>query len=340
METLSMNMDEIQYCPGSLAEGFQTYSPSVLRRMFKGKRVSHILPFDSPDASEETMTLFLENRKRISISGVQEKISFLLDNDSLRPTKLEEQGAYILKPVPRDLMQVELVPANEHLTMQIASQVYGIQTAENVMLFFRNGKPAYITRRFDAINVRSKWGKEDFATLAGKSPDTAGPDFKYTGSYEEAAEIIRNYVAAWRIDMERYFEIIVFNYLFSNGDAHLKNFSLLEAASGEYRLSPAYDLINTNMHVNDTPFALDKGLFADNFGSDYFSRTHQRGWDDFLELGNRIGITDNRAVKMLEKFGEKKPGMEILIQHSFLSSKGKRAFLQHFQTRRNKFISK
>lgn len=334
-----MQISELQYCPGSLAEGFNSYSPLVLDSMFDKKKVSHILPFDSPDSSDETMTLFQENRKRISISGVQEKISFIREDNYLRPTHKEEQGQYILKPIPRDLVQVDLVPANEHLTMQIARQVFGMQTAENAMIFFRNGKPAYITRRFDVRKDGLKWGKEDFASLSGKSPDTAGPDFKYTGSYEEAADIIKRYVAAWRIDMERYFEIIVFNYLFSNGDAHLKNFSLLEAASGDYRLSPAYDLINTNIHVSDTPFALDKGLFADDFGSDYFGRTHKRGWDDFVELGKRIGMVGSRVVKILEKFGAKHLLIETLIQHSFLSMKGKKSYLMHYQARRNMFIS-
>jgi serine/threonine-protein kinase HipA len=41
------------------------------------------------------------------------------------------------------------MPANEHLTMQIARQVYGIETAENALIFFKDGAPAYITKRFD-----------------------------------------------------------------------------------------------------------------------------------------------------------------------------------------------
>jgi serine/threonine-protein kinase HipA len=44
------------------------------------------------------------------------------------------------------------MPANEHLTMQIARQVYGIETAENALIFFKNGAQAYITRRFDVIS--------------------------------------------------------------------------------------------------------------------------------------------------------------------------------------------
>ena len=43
------------------------------------------------------------------------------------------------------------MPVNEHLTMQIAYQVYGIETAENVMIFFGNGEQAYIIKRFDML---------------------------------------------------------------------------------------------------------------------------------------------------------------------------------------------
>jgi serine/threonine-protein kinase HipA len=335
-----MSVPQLKYCPGSLAEGYDTYSPMVIKRLFNGKKVSHLLSFDSPDKSEATLELFLENRKRISISGVQEKLSFILDGAMLRPTRQGEQGTYILKPIPRDLMQVNQVPANEHLTMQMAKQVFGLETAENAMIFFANGQPAYITKRFDINPDGSKKGKEDFASLSGKSPENAGSDFKYTGSYEEAAGCIKKYVAAWRVDMERFFEIIIFNYLFSNGDAHLKNFSLLESQSGEYRLSPAYDLIDTLLHVNDTPFALDGGLFADNYVSSYYQRTHQRGWDDFREFGLRIGVVEKRVEKIIDNYATKHPQIEQFIKYSFLQEKAKRSYFQHYQTRRNKLIAK
>jgi serine/threonine-protein kinase HipA len=209
-----MSQIEIKYCPGTLAEGFTTYSPTCLRNMFNNKKVSHILPYDAPQANEVDAEKFMENRKRISISGVQEKMSLLLSKNILRLTENGEQGTYILKPIPRDLKKVDQVPANEHLTMQIASKVFGINTAQNAMIFFKNGSPAYITKRFDVKQDGSKWGKEDFATLAGRTKDNAGADFKYTYSYEAAAAIIRQYVPAWRVEIEKFFIIVVFNYLF------------------------------------------------------------------------------------------------------------------------------
>ena len=137
-----MNLNELNNCPGTLAEGFNTYSPGCLRNLFNGKKVNHVLPYEPPQQSEEVAEQFMENRKCLSISGVQEKLSFLLEKNQLRLTNEGEQGTYILKPMPRDLKKVDQVPANEHLTMQIAKQVYRINTAENAIIFFKNGQIA------------------------------------------------------------------------------------------------------------------------------------------------------------------------------------------------------
>lgn len=330
-----MNLDELKYCPGTLAEGFTAYSPSCLRNLFSGKKVSHILPYEQPQQSEEVTEQFMENRKRISISGVQEKLSFLLEKNQLRLTKEGEQGTYILKPIPRDLKKVDQVPANEHLTMQIAKQVYGLNTAENAMIFFKNGSPAYITKRFDVKDEGGKWGKEDFATLAGKTKDNAGANFKYEYSYEEIGMLIQKYVPAWRVEIEKYFSLVVFNFLLSNGDAHLKNFSLLESTRGDYLLSPAYDLVNTKLHLDDTDFALDKGLFVDDFKSEQHKKSGHPSKIDFTEFAKRIGVTESRVERLMKPFLKKQPLIETLVSRSFLSNASKRGYLQMYNTKRN-----
>jgi serine/threonine-protein kinase HipA len=303
--------------------------------MFNGKKVSHILPYENPHKSEEVAGQFMENRKRISISGVQEKLSFILDKNILRLTKEGEHGTYILKPIPWDLKKVDQVPANEHLTMQIAKQVYGINTADNAIIFFRDGTPAYITKRFDVKKDGSKWGKEDFASLAGRTKDNAGANFKYEYSYEEVGMLIQKYVPAWRVEIEKYFSLIVFNFLFSNGDAHIKNFSLLESSKGDYLLSPAYDLINTRLHVGDSDFALNKGLFADDFKSEEYQKRGHPSKNDFIEFAKRIGLIETRIEKLLNPFLEKQSFVETLVSHSFLSEPDKRAYLLMYSTRRN-----
>ncbi len=330
-----MSLDDLKYCPGTLADGFTTYSPSCLRNLFNGKKVNHVLPYDPPQVSEEVTELFMENRKRISISGVQEKLSLLLEKNLLRLTKEGERGTYILKPTPRDLKKVEQVPANEHLTMQIAKQVYGLNTAECAMIFFKDGSPAYITKRFDVKDEGGKWGKEDFATLAGKTKDNAGPNFKYEYSYEEIGALIKKFVPAWKVEIEKYFSLVVFNFLFSNGDAHLKNFSLLESSKGDYLLSPAYDLVNTRLHVDDSDFALNKGLFADDFKSDEYKKSSHPSKNDFTEFARRIGIAERRIEKLLDPFLQKQPLMETLVSRSFLSEPNKRGYLLMYNMKRN-----
>lgn len=331
-------MQKLKYCPSTLSEGFSSYSPSSLRNLFNGKKVNHILQYESPRFSEDVSELFIENRKRISISGVQEKLSLLLEKNILRLTKEAEQGTYILKPIPRDLKKVDQVPANEHLTMQIAKQVYGIHTAENALIFFKDGTPAYITKRFDIKENSApieKWGKEDFATLAGKTKDNAGPDFKYDYSYEELGMLVQKYVPAWRVEIEKYFSLVVFNFLFSNGDAHLKNFSLLESSKGDYLLSPAYDLINTRLHVDDGNFALTNGLFSDKYKSNKYKSNGHPNKVDFIEFGNRIGILETRIEKLLSPFLEKQNLAESLISRSFLNDSNKKGYLLMYNTRKN-----
>lgn len=330
-----MSLPEIKYCPGTLAEGFDTYSTTCLRRVFEGRKVSHILPYAPPRSNEEDAEKFIENRKRISISGVQEKLSLLLDKNKLRLTEEGEQGTYILKPIPRDVKNIDQVPANEHLTMQIARQVYGLQTAESALIFFSNGEPAYITKRFDVKEDGSKWGSEDFASLAGKTEENAGHNFKYESSYEALGELLKRYVPAWRVEIEKLYSLIVFNFLFSNGDAHLKNFSLIETPGGDYLLSPAYDLLNTRIHVDDSDFALEGGLFSDGFKSEEMKKSNHPGLHDFQELARRFGINEKRRDKILNPYLQRQPMVEELTHRSFLNDKTKHAYLLHYQTKRN-----
>lgn len=330
-----MSLPDIKYCPGTLKEGFDTYSPAALRSVFNGKKVSHILPYPAPKNDEATNELFMENRKRISISGVQEKISLILVKNKLRLTEKGEQGTHILKPIPVDLKNTDQVPANEHLSMQIAFQIYGIQTAPNALIFFRDGQPAYITKRFDIRDNHTKWGKEDFASLAGKTSENAGADFKYDYDYVRLGNLIREFIPAWRVELGKYFSQVVFNFLFSNGDAHLKNFAALETPNGDYMLSPAYDLVDTRIHVDDTPFALSGGLLEDTLRSAKYSRTGNPEYSDFVTFGKEIGIPENRIEKLLSPFCERQLRVEELIRHSYLNEPTKRAYLLHYNTRRN-----
>lgn len=331
-----MALLQFNHCPSTLAEGFDSYSPLALKQLFNGKKVGHMLAFPSPRKSEETMNMFVENMKHISVSGFQIKCSVVQVNKLLRLTNKGEKGTHILKPIPGALLKkLQSLPANENLTMQLASQVFGIKTAANGLIFFDDGEPAYLTKRFDFKDEATgeKWGQEDLATLAGKTTYSSGEKYDY--SYEEAGSLIRKYVSAWPVEIEKYFSLLVFNYLFSNGDAHLKNFSLLEDVDGDYRLSPAYDLVNTRLHVDDSDFALSKGLFADGYQSEDWKTRGHPSHIDFKELAKRLGVVSSRINKLLQPFLEKQPNVELLVSRSFLTSADKRGYLLMYQTKRN-----
>ena len=66
-------MEELNICPSTLAEGFQTYSPAAIKLLFDGRQVSHILPFSSPNNEEAENEEYAKHVGRVSLSGVQPK---------------------------------------------------------------------------------------------------------------------------------------------------------------------------------------------------------------------------------------------------------------------------
>ncbi|MPM16078.1 hypothetical protein SDC9_62452 [bioreactor metagenome] len=327
-------MVDFSVCPSTLAKGFKTYSPVALRRVFDKQKVSHILPYDSIEKREEDLILFTENKKRISISGVQGKYSMIIRDGLLKLTSPGERGTYILKPRPTDVRNAAECPANENLTMQIASQVFKIDTAPNALCFFKNGDAAYVTKRFDINTAGNKLRVEDFASLAGVTSENAGPNFKYDYSYEEVGELIKKYLPAWRVELLKFYRMILFNFLFSNGDAHLKNFSVIDAGKNDYRLSPAYDLLNTNIHVDDSDFALERGLFKTD-KKEFFKGRRANG-ATFFQFGLSLGLPEKIVSKELAFFTTRHLLIEELTDNSFLSEKIKRQYKMHYQTKRNR----
>jgi serine/threonine-protein kinase HipA len=328
-----MSSSEIKYCPGTLAEGFNTYSRTALKRVFQGKKVNHVLPYDSPAIDSETNQLFDETRMRISISGVQEKYAMLLDKNILRLIRENEQSTYILKPSPSGGKKADQMPANEHLTMQIARQVYGIETAENALIFFKDGSPAYITKRFDVKEDGSKIAQDDFASLAKRTPQTHGEHYKYLGNYLEIFDLMRKYLTAYKIEAPKLFQLIVFNYLFSNGDAHFKNFSIIETPFGDYRLSPAYDLLNSRIHISDKDFALDDGLLPRNLAKGKITA-------QFATLAKQAEISEKTFQEIMVLMTSKSDIVHKMVAASFLNNTTKRSYLQLYQARLKQLTSK
>ena len=124
----------------------------------------------------------------------------------------------------------------------------------------------------------------------------------------------------------------MFNYLTLNDDAHLKNFSLINRGDGEYHLAPAYDLINTSLHLTmPRIFALDKGLFKEGMK---LSDTKTVGCKDFEEFGWRIGLSERLIKRELDFFASEQPLAKELIDRSFLSEGLKRSYWLSYNYRR------
>jgi len=212
--------------------------------------------------------------------------------------------------------------------MQIASQVFKIKTAVNGLLFFPEGEPAYITRRFDRYTGGNKILQEDFAQISGRTEENSGENYKYSSSYEDIGKLIDVHVAAKIVEKEKLFHLVLFAYLTSNCDAHLKNFSLYrENNFGDYLLTPAYDLINTGLHIpNEKNLALE--LFADNFMTNGSKYSTKYGKDDFIEFGNRLGLISSRIERIINLYSSKINEIENLVNKSFLSNQLKEKYMK------------
>jgi serine/threonine-protein kinase HipA len=320
-------------CPSTLQSGFDTYSPNTRKLLFDGRRVSHILAFKHQDIRTITFQGVGQSFRQLSISGVQEKYGLVLDGNTLRLPESNEQTKYILKPIPPDLPNANEIPANEHLTMQIAGQVYGIPTAANGLVFFADEEPALLIKRFDFRPDGSKWRQEDFASLSGRTKQTAGPNYKYEGSYEEVAQLIKQHLPAYRVETEKFFRLVLFNYLFSNGDAHLKNFSIVETLDGDFVLCPAYDLICTRLHLADSDMALKEGLFSNDFETDSYVANAFYAFDDFMMFGSRIGIAEKRVRQQMSIFQKDYEKVRAMTQNSWLSNAAKATYLACYESR-------
>lgn len=312
------------------------YSPRVLKTLFFGKQVSPYLDFSIKGLNKSSEAIAAA--QRISVSGVQEKFPAVIDGGKIRLSQDGERSTHILKPAPWDetIATRRHIPANEHLTMQIAARVYGIQTAANGLCVSSDGQLVYITRRFDILPDGAKAEMEDFASVCGRNEQTDGTHFKYSGTYEDIAVGIRKYVSSWMVDMERFFDLVVFNYIYGNGDDHFKNFSLIRQGE-EYRLAPAYDLLNTSLHVHGDDFGLDGGLSLNMFRSDEYDRTGHPCRADFDQFASLIGIVPVRSAKILDRYMTIPEETLSLLHESFLPEKMQRSYLRIVKERVSRF---
>ena len=317
-------------CHCCLKETENDFCRSCSQRLFSKSNFSAMLKFTLPSIAQGTN----QNTRRISISGAQAKYSLRIVSKELEPTN--NKGTYILKPATN--MQFRLfadMPANEHITMQMAKQIFKLNVAESALLRFSTGEYTYLTKRFDIRNDGSKILQEDLAQTAGLSSDANGSNFKYESlSYEEIADILKQYVSASSIAIEQFFKVLLFNYLVCNGDAHIKNFSIYcPHQDGVYELTPAYDLINTSLHTDDFRTALDLFKDEENYNGKFFTDNGFYGASDFLEFARRLGIVEKRAQKFILDITAHIPEMDEMLDKSFLSDEAKVQYKEKIRDR-------
>ena len=230
---------------------------------------------------------------------------------------------YIIKPTLARFNHADQSPANEHITMQIAKQIYAINIAKCAYMTFKNGSPAYITKRFDYDDKGQKLKQEDFTSILQVS-------HKYKDkSYEDAGNALKT--PAEKIT---FFDVLIFNFLTANGDAHLKNFSLLETADGDMFLSPFYDLMNTEVHTKTAPVAMN--LFVEQERAK--NPKHDYSQADFIELGKRLGIKDKIAGDIVTKYQGSEQRIFDMVDKSFLNNNAKKIYKEKVESKFQQFF--
>jgi serine/threonine-protein kinase HipA len=243
-----------------------------------GIRILPVLDFEHA----KLMGLAAEMAGKMSISGVQEKVSLKLSDDKARLELAPMGGRFILKPEPS---RFAFIPQNEHLTMRLAGLV-GIETPPFGLVELKDKTIAYLIKRFDRMDDGTKLQVEDFCQLAEKPPKD-----KYQGSGELCVRILRKYASEPLIEIRRLYQVLLFSWWVSNGDQHLKNFSLIRTSEGQWRLAPAYDLICTRLPIpSDVNLSLPIGGKKSNL-------TRQL-WLDFAQYSQ---IPRRAAERLLEE---------------------------------------
>ena len=198
---------------------------------------------------------------------------------------------------------------------------------------------AYITKRFDyELSSDLKYDQEDFASILDVSSAKNGANYKYDAkTYIDCANAIKLNVSASVVVLEDFFKRILLNYLISNGDAHLKNFSLYSLSSfNDYMLTPNYDILNTRYHVNEK-----YGDTAMELTSDYskvFEKIGYYTYYDFKEFSNFLGINDKRFDKIIQLSIDSQSKVKELVNRSFLSDDAKLFYINSYEDRLKRLL--
>ena len=266
--------------------------PSSIWRKVFGVDQSPVVDFTLAEIPSKAQSLV----GKMSISGVQPKLSVRLTRKGGVP-RLEasgEFGQYILKPQVQAFISL---PENEEVCMFIAEQL-GVKIPPHCLVSLKDGTLAYVVKRFDRQG-RDKIHQEDFAQILGKRD-------KYDGSVEEIGRKLKEVSHVPGLDVQLFFERVVFSFLLGNGDAHVKNYSILYDDKGCVRLAPAYDLVCSRLVIpNEDESALTIAGKKNNLKK-----------QDFDALAGYLGIPEKVRY---DRLAEKRVLMETMVDQSKLS---------------------
>jgi serine/threonine-protein kinase HipA len=216
---------------------------------------------------------------RTGLPGVQDKVSAAMINLPVARAGL----AYLLKLDPPEYPGLV---ENEAVLLR-ACAVSGLQAAEGELIRDVDGAPGLVVTRFDRTAAGSL-GVEDGCQVQGRSPGD-----KYTVGYAATFTALASVCDARLLAARTLLSQLVFAILSGNGDAHAKNFSVLQQPDGEWRVSPAYDL-PTSQPYGDSTLAMPVN-----------GRRSDVGAVDVIALGKALGLPDAASRRVLRAAVEK-----------------------------------
>lgn len=257
-------------------------------------------------------------KKKIAVTGVQAKMSLsLAKTKASLPSKLTIVGLwgnYILK-LPSAIYSE--LPEVEAITMQMA-KLAKIAVVPHGLIRLTSGELCYITRRIDRLKGNNLH-MEDMCQLADKLTE-----YKYQGSYEQVATLIRQYSSNPGLDTVNFAEQILFCFLTGNSDMHLKNFSILQEGGNSFNLSPAYDMVATVLvHPSD----------KEDLALNLNGRKKRLKLRDFHSAFSTMKLTEVQQNNIISKMVAAKNTWFSCIESSFLSHEKKDAYQQLLEDR-------
>ena len=194
--------------------------------------LDEILSSGEDDIFARLLGIFLESS---FVSGIQPKLLA-----RLRDKSMVSVSDYIVKTWGEEFPHLA---ENEYFCMTVARKA-GLPVSS---FFLSDDRKLFVTGRFDRSPDGGFLGFEDFCVLQAKNKGE-----KYSGSYEQAAKTIADFVSPQRrqSSLRQYYMILVISMLLRNGDAHLKNFGILYSPDRIDRyLAPCYDVVTTTAYM-------------------------------------------------------------------------------------------